>query len=126
VVDRAALPAGDRPGLLTAEFAPGGVFAHLAAWLDEHAERWGFFRPYARDRGGVMPEPWHLSDAQVAVPALRALSLELLAETIAGASMDAREQVMARLPELYERYVLEVDLPARGAPAGPSTNARCR
>ena len=118
VIDRAALPAGYRVALEAPEFAPGGVFARLAAWLDEHARRFGFFRPYACDRGGVMPEPWHLSYAPVAVPALRALSLELLAETIAGASMDAREQVLARLPEIYERYVVAVDPPAEGSLTG--------
>ncbi len=110
VIDRAAMPPGYRLQLTREEFM-GGIFSGLAAWLDEHAARFGFFRPYATDRGGIMPEPWHLSYAEVAVPALADLSLEALAEAVAGASMDAREQVLARLPELYERYVVRVDSP---------------
>jgi LAS superfamily LD-carboxypeptidase LdcB len=111
VLDKAAMAAGYRPQLTAAEFAPGGIFASLAAWLGAHAARHGFFRPYAVDRGGVMPEPWHLSHAPVAVPALSNLSLEVLTDTIAAASMDAREQVLARLPELYTRYVVSVEGP---------------
>ena len=48
------------------EFAPGGPFAPLAAWLDIHAPRFGFFRPYQGVRSGVQPEPWHFSFAPIA------------------------------------------------------------
>ncbi|HTT03547.1 MAG TPA: M15 family metallopeptidase [Steroidobacteraceae bacterium] len=106
VIDRAALPQGQTPQLTAQEFASEGVFARLSAWLTRHADRFGFFRPYATYSGGVMPEPWHLSYAEVAVPALSSLTVEILAEAIAVTSMDARDQVLARLPELYERFVL--------------------
>jgi LAS superfamily LD-carboxypeptidase LdcB len=111
VLDGAAVVPGYRPQLTAAEFAPGGIFAGLSDWLDAHAVRYGFFRPYAVDRGGVMPEPWHLSHAPVALPALEALTLEVLIETITAASMDGKEGVLARLPELYQRYVISVDQP---------------
>ncbi len=111
VIDRAAVPPGFRPRLVQEEFAPGGVFARLSAWLAEHAAKFGFFRPYSTDRGGVVPEPWHLSYAPVAVPALATLTEEVLAEAVASSSMDGREQVLARLPELYQRYVLSIDPP---------------
>jgi LAS superfamily LD-carboxypeptidase LdcB len=110
VIDRAALPPGYRLQLTRDEFT-GGALAPFSAWLDEHAAGFGFFRPYATDRGGIMPEPWHLSYAEIAQRALADLTLEVLAEAVAGASFDAREQVLARLPELYERYVVSVDAP---------------
>lgn len=121
VIDRAALPRGYRLQLTREEFT-SGVFVRLAAWLDERAAQFGFFWPYATDRGGISPEPWHLSYADLALPALQALSLEVLAEAVAVASMDAREQVLARLPELYERYVVRIDAPGGSsrAPAHPS------
>ncbi|MGH8326147.1 MAG: M15 family metallopeptidase [Steroidobacteraceae bacterium] len=125
VVDLAALPPGYRPQLTREEFAQGGVFARLAAWLDENAARFGFFRPYSTDRGGVMPEPWHLSYAPLAAPALEALTPEALAEAVGSSSMEGRELVLARLPELYERYVLRIDPlitahpPRRDAGSGP-------
>ena len=43
---------------------------------------YGFFLPYDRDRGGVQPEPWHLSFAPVAGPALGAMNVELLTEAL--------------------------------------------
>ncbi|MGH8259984.1 MAG: M15 family metallopeptidase [Steroidobacteraceae bacterium] len=111
VIDLDAMPPGYRPRLAPEEFAADGAFARLSAWLDENARRFGFFRPYSTDRGGVMPEPWHLSYAPLAVPALEALTPAVLTEAVGSASMDGREQVLARLPELYDRYVVRVDPP---------------
>ena len=111
VIDAAATPPGYRPQLLAQEFAAGGIYERLSAWLAEHAGGFGFFRPYASDRGGVMPEPWHLSYAPIAVQALAALTPEVLAEAVGSSSIDGRELVLARLPELYERYVLAIDAP---------------
>jgi len=109
VIDMAALPAGAPPQLLARHFAVGGCFERLNGWLDSNMGRFGFFRPYATFRGGVRPEPWHLSYAAVSVPALRALSLDVLSEAIEGADMSGRQAVLARLPELYQRYVMTVD-----------------
>ena len=127
VIDRAAMPPDYRPQLVQQEFAGNGPFVKLSAWLTEHAAEFGFFRPYASDRGGVMPEPWHLSYAALAVPALATLTLEMVAEAVGSSSMDGRELVLAQLPELYERYVLAVDPPpigesrrsTRGGDSGP-------
>jgi LAS superfamily LD-carboxypeptidase LdcB len=109
VIDTAALPAGRQPQLHPAEFAVGGCFERLNGWLDSNMWRFGFFRPYATFRGGVQPEPWHLSYAAVSVPALEVLSLEVLAEALEGADLPGKQTVLARLPELYHRYVLAVD-----------------
>lgn len=114
VIDRAAVAEDYRPQLLPREFAAGGPFARLDGWLAGHMERFGFFRPYTTDRGGVSPEPWHLSYAPEAVPAQRALTFEVLRDAVAGSGMDGREPVLARLPQLYERFVLATD-PAPGA-----------
>ena len=111
VIDTAALPGGTRPQLICAEFAVGGCFERLNGWLDSNMRRFGFFRPYATFQGGVQPEPWHLSYAEVSVPALEALSLEVLREALEGADLPGKQTVLARLPELYNRYVLAVDPP---------------
>jgi len=111
VIDAAAVPEGLQPQLTPAEFAPGGHFEALSGWLDSNMASFGFFRPYSTYRGGVQPEPWHLSYAAVAVPALELLSLEVLREAISQAGMAGRQTVLARLPELYEKYVRGVDSP---------------
>jgi LAS superfamily LD-carboxypeptidase LdcB len=109
VIDTAALPTGCRPQLTQVEFAAGGCFERLNGWLDSNMGRFGFFRPYATFRGGVQPEPWHLSYAAVSIPALQALRLDVLREAIEGAPLPGKQTVLARLPELYDRYVLAVD-----------------
>jgi LAS superfamily LD-carboxypeptidase LdcB len=111
VFDAAALPPGVRPQLVPEEFAAAGCFGRLNDWLDSNMRRFGFFRPYATDRGGVQPEPWHLSYAAVSVEALNELRLDVLREALLGTDMPGREAVLARLPQLYERYVLAVDSP---------------
>jgi LAS superfamily LD-carboxypeptidase LdcB len=111
VLDAAALGPGEQARLVAQEYGPGGRFERLGGWLDSNMERFGFFRPYATWRGGVRPEPWHLSYAPVSVPALQVLSLEVLREAVEESDMPGKHIVLARLPELYERYVLAVDAP---------------
>jgi LAS superfamily LD-carboxypeptidase LdcB len=111
VMDAAALQPGERADLVAQEYAPGGRFERLNGWLDSNMGRFGFFRPYATWQGGVRPEPWHLSHAVVSVPALQVLSLEVLREAIEQADMPGRQAVLARLPQLYQRYVLGIDSP---------------
>lgn len=117
VIDGAALPAGYRVRLLPDEAAPGGVFHRMHQWLDANMARFGFFRPYRNFRGGVHPEPWHLSYAPVAVGALQALTPEVFAEAVRSSDMLGRELVLARCGELYLQYVANVDTPEFSAPA---------
>jgi LAS superfamily LD-carboxypeptidase LdcB len=111
VIDAAAVPAGYTVELLASEYAPDGIFARLTTWLDANMRRFGFFRPYATDRGGVSPEPWHLSYAPVALPALESLSLSMLRRVIDGSAISGKPFVLARLPEIYTRFLLAIDAP---------------
>lgn len=120
VIDAAALPPGARARLVPSEFARGGNFARLEHWLGLHMHDFGFYRPYQQDRGGVQPEPWHLSHALVAQRAMQQFSLEMLRSALAGEAIEARSVIEARLPDIYERYVRNVDPapPAALAAAG--------
>jgi len=111
VLDAAALEPGARPQLVPEEYAAGGRFERLNDWLESNMARFGFFRPYATFQGGVQPEPWHLSYEEVATPALQVLSLDVLRDAIEAADMPGQQTVLARLPELYDRYVLAIDAP---------------
>jgi LAS superfamily LD-carboxypeptidase LdcB len=119
VYDRAAVPADYRVQLVPAEYAPGGPFARLAEWLDGNMQRWGFYRPYATYRGGVQPEPWHLSHAPVAREAMRRIRATTLARAIASGDVAGGEALLKKLPTVYARYVRAVDPPPR-ARAGRS------
>ena len=109
VVDLAAVPPGYRPQLTVEEFTGSGPFARLNDWLGANLGNHGFFRPYATDRGGVHPEPWHLSFAPVADPALEALSLDVLRDAIEHSDLLGRDHVLDRLAEIHGKYVIAVD-----------------
>lgn len=109
VLDAAALPAGYTLQVVPAEYRPGGPFARLTAWLDEHMHAYGFFRPYATDRGGVSPEPWHLSHAPVAARAQAALTVEGLRGVLADSRIEGKAAVLAALDGNFASYVVNVD-----------------
>jgi len=93
------------------EYAAQGVFARLTSWLDANMHRYGYFRPYASDRGGAAVEPWHLSYAPVAALALEELSLPVLRRALVEADVLGKAHVLERLPEIYTRFILAVDRP---------------
>jgi LAS superfamily LD-carboxypeptidase LdcB len=111
LVDRNATPPGYQFKLTPEEFAPDGPFARLAQWLETHAARYGFFRPFQGVRSGVQAEPWHFSFAPIAEKARRNLSPTVLHEAISAAPLQGKELVLAHLDELHERYVATIDLP---------------
>jgi LAS superfamily LD-carboxypeptidase LdcB len=111
VFDAAAAPAGYRVRLVPEEYAPGGVFGKLGEWLDANAARHGFFRPYSQFRGGSRPEPWHLSHAAVAGAALEQFSVEMLGQALDAAPLEAAQAVHRRLPQVFARYVRNIDPP---------------
>jgi LAS superfamily LD-carboxypeptidase LdcB len=119
VIDRRALISGRPAQLLPAEYAADGVFAKLDRWLSRHAEGYGFFRPYDRDRGGVQPEPWHLSYAPISGAALPALTIEVLREALRGVDLAGAAVVWPLLGDIHARYVRAVAAPSALALAAP-------
>lgn len=108
-LDANALPAGYKLQVIPAEYQAGGPFERLTTWLDTHMHAFGFFRPYATDRGGVQPELWHLSYAPVAARAQAALSVDMLRGVLQGADIDGKAEVLAALEANYASYVANVD-----------------
>ncbi|HEV8445061.1 MAG TPA: M15 family metallopeptidase [Steroidobacteraceae bacterium] len=119
VMDMATLPEGYRIQVVPAEYQAGGPFERLTSWLDRHMHAFGFFRPYATDRGGVSPEPWHLSYAPVALRAERALSVRGLREVLVASDVEGKEELLASLEENFQRYVVDVDVPPAAAVVSP-------
>lgn len=113
IVDLAAVPAGYEVQLVPAEYRRGGPFALLAGWLEGNARRYGFYRPYVTQQGGVRPEPWHYSYAPSARGLARRITVELLGAALEGAGLEGEAEVRSQLPRIVERYVLAVDAPPR-------------
>jgi LAS superfamily LD-carboxypeptidase LdcB len=111
VYDRAAMAPGYRLQLVPAEYSAEGPFASLAAWLDRHMGRFGFYRPYQTDRGGVQPEPWHLSHIDSAKEVSRRLRPQTLRRALLESDVEGRSALLAGLESLYARYVRSVDPP---------------
>jgi LAS superfamily LD-carboxypeptidase LdcB len=112
VIDRAAVPEGYEVRLVNEEFGSDGVFWRLGEWLDSHLQETDFFRPYLKYNGGVEREAWHLSFAPIAVPALESLKLETLEQSLVDSDVLGMDIVTPRLPDIYEKYVLNVSGPA--------------
>jgi len=119
VLDARAMPEGYRLQVVPAEYEASGPFHRLTTWLDAHMHAFGFFRPYTTARGGVSPEPWHLSYAPVAARAQKNLTIDGLRNVLAGSAIDGREEVLAALEENFARYVSNVDAAPAAALASP-------
>lgn len=114
VIDAAARPPGYTVQLLPDEFLNGGYFHRLHEWLEEHMADFGFFFPYKTYQGGISTEPWHISYAPISMPALKELSLKVLREAVEESEIEGKETVLEILPEIHQRYVLNINLPEAG------------
>ena len=103
------LPAGQKLQLTPDEYdEEHGYFGVLTQWLNEHMGKFGFFRPYATDKGGVAPEPWHLSYYSEAVQIQQQLTLEILQEVISENPLEGQAQILQLLPQIRERFVINI------------------
>ena len=87
------------------EYTANGPFAELYQWLQEHAAEYGFYWPYAKDRGGVSCEPWHLSFAPLSQVYQAALTPELLLEVWQQHPPARLDWLSEHVTTLYKRYV---------------------
>lgn len=111
VIDAATRPPGYTVQLLPHEFLNGGYFHRLHQWLEENMASFGFFFPYKTYQGGISTEPWHISYAPVSMPALEDLTLDVLRAAVAESDIEGKETVLHILPEIYRRYVININLP---------------
>ena len=100
---------------LTPEETQGsGPFARMHRWLDAVLPTTDFYRPYDEDRGGVAPEPWHLSYRPLAdqyakqlSPATVLCALKqgelLVGERIKVALHDC---VSENIKDIYDRFIM--------------------
>lgn len=106
VYDLAAKPEDYKVQLIPAEYEKGGYFYNAALWLEENMDQFGFFRPYNEDRGGIAPEPWHLSYRPLSEKFLQSFSKEAFFTHLSQSSFLLAEVARAHQEELYERFIL--------------------
>jgi LAS superfamily LD-carboxypeptidase LdcB len=100
--------------LVPSETFGEGPSARLHDWLDSRInsnDAFGFYRPYATDRGGVSPERWHLSYYSLSRRYLEAFTPSLFKKNILESDMLLKDVVLEHAEEIYQRFFLNVDLP---------------
>jgi len=105
IYDPSLLPVGTKLQLENWEYEPGGYFAGLTAWLSQHMAHYGFYRPYAKDTGGVAVEPWHLSYRPLAEQAQHLLTPELLLQAWQGQEIAGFDWLRDHLPAIFARFI---------------------
>jgi LAS superfamily LD-carboxypeptidase LdcB len=108
VYDAAAMDSGYQLQLVPGECHGGGRFSALHRWLDEVTRRgdsFGFYRPFDIDRGGVAPEPWHLSYAPEAAMFEAGLECEKCYRWLAQQPIALKQVVLADFEEIYQRFI---------------------
>ncbi len=109
IFDPDALPAGKTLQLEPGEYLTGGYFADLTAWLGRHMADYDFYRPYEVYRGGVAPEPWHLSYRPLAQLAMEQLTPDLILASWTEQDVAGEEWLIPHLPDLFSQYILNVE-----------------
>lgn len=103
------LPTGQKLQLIPDEYdKQNGYFAPLTEWLDENMQCFGFFRPYAVDKGGVAPEPWHLSYYPEAAKCQQQLTIEVLHDVLVKNSIEGNTQILLHLPQIWDRFIMNI------------------
>lgn len=93
--------------LTVAETQHDGPFAEFHHWLNSELQspECDFFRPYAQDRGGIAPEPWHLSYAPLACEFARQFSADLLREQLLAIDLQLKNTVLENVDVIYQRFI---------------------
>lgn len=91
------------------EYEDGGPLQPLTTWLDNHMAEFGFYRPYDVYRGGVAPEPWHLSHKRVAKAYAQLYQCEHLQTCLEHSNIENKDDILQHISELYEKFVINVN-----------------
>ena len=102
--DKRSLPQGASLQLQPWEYFNGHQ-SQFYRWLKQHLHQYDFFFPYQQDLGGVAIEPWHISHRATADQCLQQLTLPLLAQQLRQADLLGKQEVLAQLKTIYNRFI---------------------
>lgn len=100
--------------LVPSETIQNGPSARLHEWLDQKIqsnEAYGFYRPYATDRGGVSPERWHLSYHMLSRRYLEGYTFSIFKKNLEDNEIVLKEVLLENADEIYQRFLLNIDHP---------------
>ncbi|MFS7198059.1 M15 family metallopeptidase [Rahnella inusitata] len=105
VYDPHLLPEGKTLQLEPWEYEQGGYFYPLNCWMSDHMAEFGFFRPYAEDRGGVAIEPWHLSYRPLATLCAAQLTPDVLISAWQGQDLAGSDWIISEIATIFPRFI---------------------
>ena len=112
VICKKSTPTGYDVKLTADEVCDDGIFGKFHLKLDELLESGHpFFRPYAKDNGGVLPERWHLSFYPIAQELMSKYSIEVFERNIEETNLHLKEVLLHELEYFYNTFVLNVSSP---------------
>lgn len=119
IYDGAAVGDDYRVQLVQEECCDNGPFTAFHQWLTSVINTQnsvGFYRPYSVDRGGVAPEPWHISYAPLADQFAQQRTEAVLRTQLERSDIALKSTVLEHFSALYQRYVL-LSIDAQGVSA---------
>lgn len=108
IYDSAAVDQNYRLQLVPEEYSGNGPFAAFTDWLDKRiaaGESFGFGKPYAIDRGGIAPEPWHISYLPQAAVYEAYCNADVLLDLWRTTELPLLAEVEANLETIMQRYL---------------------
>ena len=100
--------------LVPSECENNGPAARLHDWLDiqiKENKSFGFFRPYAFDKGGVSPERWHLSYYPVSRRIIDVYTFSIFKRHIENSEVMFKDIILKHAEDIFQRYLMSFDLP---------------
>ncbi|MFT6732151.1 MAG: LAS superfamily LD-carboxypeptidase LdcB [Polaribacter sp.] len=104
VFSKQAVEQGYNIQLIEEEFSKGGICEALNQWLDENLEKFGFFRPYKKYKGGVAVEPWHISHIKESQSILENFDFQTFREHLIKSDICEKEFIVEKLSHYKEYY----------------------
>ena len=105
IYDQKAVPADYKVQLVPFEYESLGPFYQATLWLNENMKNFGFFRPYLQDKGGIAPEPWHLSYRPLSEVFLKEYTFKKFEEHLNLSDFLLLEEVKNNSEEIYNRFI---------------------
>jgi LAS superfamily LD-carboxypeptidase LdcB len=107
IYDRDSIPEGVTLTLEPWEYIDGHQH-HFYQWLQGNIQQFGFYFPYAQDRGGVAFEPWHISHIHVSKQCLQQLTCKILTQQLAADPILGNHTVHKNLDKIYNQFITNI------------------
>lgn len=87
-----------------------GPCTELNNWLNQHANDFGFSRPFAEFKGGIAREPWHLSFQSSAEKMSTLVDETALLNNLYKSDIMGLQSIVDNMPSIFQRFVLNKGL----------------